>query len=135
MRSRRREITLGGVRCARAKPASGRVRGCPAIGRRSTGVRFGERDGGDGERRRRALRRGVSKSGHRGASRERRVRDEDEAFAIAVAGVAALYIFVRSTVTGPRTEKATATPFVDDAAKETSDAWDATRSRAVVFGR
>ena len=51
--------------------------------------------------------------------------DEDEAFAIAVAGVAALYIFVRSTVTGPRTEKATATPFVDDAAKETSDAWDA----------
>ena len=57
----------------------------------------------------------AARAERRSGMRTRRLRSPSRAWR-------RLYIFVRSTVTGPRTEKATAMPFVDDAAKETSDA-------------
>ena len=56
----------------------------------------------------------------------RDARDDEGAFAVACAGVAALYAFVRATVTGPRIGNARATPLLDATAREARDeAWDA----------
>lgn len=51
--------------------------------------------------------------------------DEARTFAVLCAGVAALYVFVKTAVTGPRPRRsASATPLLENASAETSASWD-----------
>lgn len=51
--------------------------------------------------------------------------DSEDAFVVLCAGVAALYVFVRIAVTGPRSGRSRSTPTVADASAETTARWDA----------